>query len=365
MGALLVAALAGALMPVGRSDDDGPQAAASAVDPLRTERVADLVHRAHAFLVEQQAPDGSFSLLRSERESGADAPVAVTGLVALSLMASGSLPDRSGDRTLTEVAVKRAVAWLVDHCTEAGERSGFFITDGDTVSRMHGQGYALLALTQAVGMYGDNELERQRLSRAVERGVNLVQRTQGLHGGWYYDPVRSSAHEGSITVCMIQALRGAKDAGFSVDPNVIRKAEEYMQKSQDPVSGRFRYQIGSDVMTWSLTAAALSTLNALGDHGSESLDLGMDALRRHDPYTGAGSYDRFQIYGAFYAAQAYWIWRDRRLFDSWWPAFVEDAGRRQRPDGSYQHGEYGRVYATAMVSLTLQVPFGYLPLFQR
>lgn len=344
---------------------DGDQDGKAGADTLQTSRVASMVEAAHDFLVENQHPDGSFSLLRIERESGADAPVAITGLTALSLMAAGNLPDQRVDRTSNERAVKRAVDWLVDHCTETGAQAGYFVTDGDTVSKMHGQGYALLALTQAVGMYGDTLDERERIDAAIQRGVDLVQKTQGVHGAWYYEPVRSTAHEGSITVCMIQALRGAKEAGFTVDVEVIKKAEQYMIKSQDPESGRFRYQLGSDVMSWSLTAAALATLNALGDYGSEMLVNGFDALQRHDPYTGAGSYDQFQVYGAFYAAQAYWNWSDRRMFDAWWPDFLDDAERRQRSGGEFQHGKYGKVYATAMVSLTLQVPLGYLPMFQR
>ena len=118
-------------------------------------------------------------------------------------------------------------------------------------------------------------------------------------------------------------------------------------------------------MPWALTAAALSTLNALGDYGSDRLELGFDALRRHDPFTGGGGGEGFRHYGAFYAAQSYWAYRDRRMFSDWWPSFVEHCTDTQYPDGSFHDGEYGAVYATAMVSLTLQVPFGYLPLFQR
>jgi len=361
---LLVPLVLAVVSSFGRSDEK-EQVSATATDRLQTERIAELVGAAQRYLVERQNADGSFSLLRNERESGSDAPIAVTALASLSLMAAGRLPDHDLRFDRQADAVRRSVRWLVDHCVEQGPQAGFFTTDGDTVSRMHGHGYALLALTQAVGMYGGPKVERDRLHAAIDRGVDLVQRTQGTHGGWYYEPERTVAHEGSITVCMIQALRGAKEAGFVVDLDVVRRAEEYMQKSQDETTGKFRYQIGSDVTSWSLTAAALATLNALGDYSSPTLRDGFDALQRHDPYTGAGKYDPFAIYGAFYAAQAYWAWGDRRLFDGWWPHFVDDAERRQRDDGSFQHGKYGRMYATAMVSLTLQVPFGYLPMFQR
>lgn len=347
-----------------------PSVAGGAADRLQAPRVVPMVRAAQHYLVKNQAADGSFGLLRGERESGSDAPVAVTALAALALMADGHLPDRPQERTSRDLAVARAVDWLVDHCLEGGEDSGYFTTDADTVSKMHGQGYALLALTQAVGMAGDNDVERARLAAAVARGVALVQRTQGTHGGWYYEPRRMAAHEGSITVCMLQALRGARDAGFTVDADIVAKAESYLVKSQDPVSGRFRYQIGSDQMSWALTAAALSTLNAIGDYGSPMLRSGFEALRRHDPYTGAGDPEQFQDYGALYAAQAYFAWGEARLFEEWWPHFVADAESRLLDDGSFAQGgygerRYGRLYATAMTVLTLQVPFGYLPLFQR
>jgi hypothetical protein len=330
-------------------------------DGLQLERVVTMVSTAHEFLLENQNRDGSFSLLRSERESGSAAPIAVTGLASLSLMASGRLPAGRSVRGSLGRPVQRAVRWLIDRCDEHGE----FRADDDTVSKMHGQGYALLALTHAVGMYGNNEPERVRLHGAIERAVQLVDRTQGLQGGWYYDAKRSTHHEGSITVCMIQALRAAKDAGFVVDPDVIKKAEGYMKRSQDKESGRFRYAIGNDRMTWALTAAALATLNAMGNYGSVELNNGFDALRREDPFTGAGRPDMFQLYGAFYAAQSYWAWHDARLFESWWPHFLDYCDKQQRDDGSFSHGKYGKVYATAIVSLTLQVPLGYLPMFQR
>jgi len=330
-------------------------------DPLRLQAVVAMVDRAHVFLLENQNPDGSFSLLRSERESGSAAPIAVTGLASLSLMASGGLPVRRDGGGSRSQPIQRAIRWLIDHCDSAGE----FRADDDTVSKMHGQGYALLALTQAVGMYGSGEPERLRLAAAIDRAVGLVQDTQGLQGGWYYEARRSTGHEGSITVCMIQALRAAKDAGFVVDQGVITAAEEYMKRSQDKESGRFRYAIGNDRMTWALTAAALATLNALGDYGSDELADGFEALRREDPITGSGRTDMFQLYGSFYAAQSYWAWRDPRMFEQWWPQFVQYCRDQQREGGEFSHGKYGKVYATAIMSLTLQVPLGYLPLFQK
>jgi hypothetical protein len=324
-------------------------------DRLQITHVAPIVQSAHAWLIRQQSADGSFSIVRHEGSSSA--PVAVTSLAALSFMAAGHQPDRGRYGT----AVRRAVSWLVDRCNE----EGYFTSDNDTVSRMHGQGYALLALTQAYGMGTGDAEQRKRMHAAIERGVALIERTQGEIGGWFYPPKKVNAHEGSITVCMLQALRAARDIGFTVDTAVIERARRYMAKSQDDKTGRYRYAINDPKTSWALTAAALSTLNAMGDYGSDALKLGFDALQQSDPFTAGIGYEAFQDYGALYAAQAYWQYQDPRPFERWWPAFVAATAERQRPDGDFYDGTYGNVYATAVVTLTLQVPFGYLPVFQR
>ncbi len=323
-------------------------------DPHRLAEVLTLVESSHRFLAKHQNKDGSFSILRAQ--AGTPAPVAVTALTALSFMAGGHSPERGRYAGL----LRDALEWLVDHC----DQRGYFTTDNDQASKMHGQGYALLALTQAYGMFEDVR-SNDRTRDAIERGVALVESTQGEIGGWWYEPARESTHEGSITVCMIQALRAAKDAGFAVDQGVIDRAVRYMERSQDPRTGRFRYAINDPKTSWALTAAALATLNALGDYGSETLDAGFEALKNGDPFTRAGQVELFRDYGALYAAQAYWAHRDARAFQRWWPDFVAASADRQDGDGSFSNGTYGSAYATAIVSLTLQVPLGYLPLFQR
>jgi len=349
--------LTGGLALAPRSDEQ------SKVDErFHVTQVTSIVAAGHEWLISQQNKDGSFSMVRGM--DGNPAPVAVTSLAAMSLMAAGNLPDRGPhDR-----AVKRAIDWLVEHCAEDGKYSGYFEDDRDTTSKMHGQGYALLALTQAVGMYGSDESQREqrdRLRGAITRAVALIERTQGELGGWWYEPTRVAEHENSITVCMIQALRAARDVGFRVDGGVIEKAVRYVKASQDTKTGRFRYALNDPKTSWALTAAALSTLNALGDYGSEVWRSGFEAMQRADPITGVGEPENFQEYGALYAAQAYWQGSDQRAFERWWGDFVKESAERQRPDGSFPGGDYGSVYGTSIVTLSLQVPLGYLPIFQR
>ena len=342
-----------AMGPLPGFDGEGGQ---DGEDPFRLADVRGVVARSHQFLVTHQQQDGSFSVVRNVPSQSA--PIAVTALATLSFLAAGHAPDRGE----FGVVVGRAIRWLVGRCND----EGYFYYDDDTVSRMHGQGYALLALTQAYGMAGMKKEEQEAGRQAIVRAIDLIERTQGTVGGWYYDPETSEMHEGSITVCMVQALRSARDAGFAVDGEVIRRAEGYLARSQDEETGRFHYAINDPKTSWALTAAALSTLNALGTYDGESVELGVQALRTSDPFLGVGEREFFEDYGALYAAQAYWHYRDPRVFREWWAAFVTSSEKRQGvDDGRFSNGRYGDVYATAIVSLTLQVPLGYLPIFQR
>jgi hypothetical protein len=331
------------------------QTAPGPTDALQTARVQSMVASAQRFLLAHQNADGSFSVVRNDASKAA--PVAVTSLAALSLMASGHLPDRGPHAQ----AVQRAIDWLVQH-----EQDGYVTTDGDLVSRMHGEGYAILAMTQAYGMQAGDAEHRDALRAAITRGVDLIERSQGDLHGWFYQPYKVDEHEGSVTVCMIQALRAARDIGFTVHKSVIDRALDYMKASQDPESGRFRYRINEPKMSWSLTAAALATLNSAGDYSSDMLRQGFDALQRWDPYIGSPDKTEVWIeYGSFYAAQAYWQAADSRPFARWWPKYLQSCEDEQSSDGAWNGGEFGNVYGTAIVSLSLQVPLGYLPIFQR
>jgi hypothetical protein len=64
------------------------------------------------------------------------------------------------------------------------------------VSRMHGHGFATLALAEAYGMAPRNE----RLKQALTAAVGVIERSQSPEGGWYYFP-HPVNHEGSVTVC--------------------------------------------------------------------------------------------------------------------------------------------------------------------
>ena len=347
---------------------------------IRDERSRAALERGLDWLVREQArdTDGSFPAtglrLRGGRAvpaadgSGSFAPVAVTALSTLALMSGGSAPGRGphGD------AVARGVDWLVSR-TELDARAadrGYVSLGGDSLSRMHGHGFAALTLAQAFAISPGSE-RGARVEAALRAAVECIEKSQGVDGGWWYEPARSVQHENSITICAVQALRGAHAAGLRVDTQTIRRAVEYVSRTQKP-DGSFRYALGDEKSSVALTAAAISTLNATGTYGGRAIEDGYDWIHRRlaareDSGDGRveGDFVMCAFYERLYLAQAMWQNSDARVFDEWWSREMPRLLASQAPDGSWSDPRYGDCYATAMNCLVLAIPAGLLPIFQR
>ncbi|MCB9914986.1 MAG: terpene cyclase/mutase family protein [Planctomycetes bacterium] len=348
--------------------DETQAAAALDDDPYRDrEAVRAALERAVAFLAAQQAlePDGSFPPTGATQ----NAPVAVTALGALAYMATGSTLDRGPHGA--ELA--RAIDFLLAQCDRAAtsRQLGYVHAGRDKLSRMHGHGFATLALCEAYTV-APRSPRGARLAEALPLAVRLIEASQGVEGGWYYDPVAGLEHEGSVTITLVQALRAAKDAGLHVDPQVIQRAVSYVERSQKE-DGSFRYALGSEQSSVALTAAALSTLHASGRYHGREIVQGYDSIERElaarelAAKGGRGSLTRpdFPCYERLYLAQAYWQNPDRAVFDAWAARERRELLKQQREDGAWGGSPYGDCYATAVNVLVLALPDELLPAFQR
>jgi hypothetical protein len=422
----LSAAIAEAPAPDKRSNVDDPAPAsrqdrapstaspsareATPASSSRAEEAArKALERGLEFLSAQQAGDeeGGFLLhfsgdsarapsSESPRDSGADsarapgssagahgeaAPLAVTALAALAYMAGGSTPERGEHGRELGLAIDYLVAHT--ELDPKSERSGYIEKQGDALSRMHGHGFATLALAQAYSM-SPHSARGARIERALRAAIERIVASQGVEGGWYYEPKKSLQHEGSITICMVQALRAAHNAGFKVDPTTIARAVDYVGRSQNS-DGSFRYALGDPESTIALTAAAIATLNATGTYSGPRIDEGYAWLARalaaressnsfernpfsaNDPSSAASREQRIYcyFYERLYLAQALWQNPDRRVFDEWVTKERVRVLTQQHPDGSWHDERFGDSYATAMNCLFLALPEGLLPIFQR
>lgn len=326
-------------------------------DPAReaVERGLAYLSREHALL-----RDGSFP-------AGRGASVGVTALCVLAFMAEGHTAERGPYHE----DVGAAIDYLLTRVTPADhEHAGYIADSGDPTSRMHGHGLATLALAEAYGMSPQTTRGR-RTAAALPAAVHRIEVSQGVEGGWHYAPERQPLHEGSVTVCLVQALRAANDAGVDVDSAVIARAVDYVRRLQNE-DGSFRYGLDDEATSVALTGACLSTLQATGIYDGHEIEDGYDYIWRELAHRdlerdlrGQVRGPEFPYYERFYLSQAMWHNRDAHAYETWAGPERQRVLTSQEDDGSWSDARYGSCYATAMNCLFLSLPRGVLPVFER
>jgi hypothetical protein len=352
-------------LDLGRPDDEGKQAPRPAQAPaveipresLTSPATEHAVEAGLAYLAGLQARsgDGSFAVTDAEEY----APLGISALATLAFLASGNAPGRGPHGEV----VARALEYFLLHADLAPESSqrGFISAQGDRLSRTHGHGFAALVLAEAYGMSHGSERVRAALVAAVER----IEASQGAEGGWEYEAYATANHEGSVTICLVQALRAARDAGIQVDDRVVRKAEDYVRRLQAK-SGLFAYTLGDGRTSVALTAAAICTLNSAGRYDDSVIQSAVDAIwSALSLQAEKGKPADFPEYERLYLAQAFWQLSDTSHFRRWFADERERILRTQDADGSWKSPRFGSAYATAVNCLVLSLPDAALPIFQR
>lgn len=327
----------------------------------------DAIEAGLKYIVEHQISEegvyrGSF------REDSGDNKftIAVTSFACLALMADGNLPGRGryGDHVASGVD-------FILRCAELN-KNGFITCYGDQ-SRIHGHGYATLLLAQVYGTSQDLS-EMDRIRKCLEKSVTLIVKSQTPSGGWGYMPDRGEFHEGSTTVCQLQALRACQHIGILVPKRCIDDAVAYLRSSANS-DGTFKYRLGMDEerKSFPLTAAGVASLYASSQYELEEVTKGLKFMMEYLPPLPINKQDRlyqnYYYYGQFYAAQAMY-YAPSPHWEKWFPAVRDDLLAKQSSPGVWGATDPGRsyfgvIYATAIATLILQIPYNYLPIFQK
>lgn len=296
-----------------------------------------------AWLAKQQNDDGSFG-------SGAyRGNIAVTSLAGLAFMASGSTPGRGP----YGAAIDRALGYVLENTSVAG----FVCVSGAaTHGPMYSHGFGTLFLAEAYGM-----THRPEIREKLERAVQLIVNTQNDEGGWRYQP-RPDDADLSVTVCQINALRAARNAGIFVPKETVERCIKYVKQSQNP-DGGFRYMLQGGASAFPRSAAGIVALQSAGEYFGKEVDEGVGYLKKFMPEIKVGQRFSHYFYGHYYAAQAFWI-RGGEDWAKWYPSIRDELLHRRNAQGSWQDS-IGNEYGTAMALIVLQMPNNYLPIFQR
>ncbi len=307
------------------------------------------VQRGTVALVQMQHPDGSF-----------DEVIGVNALAGLALLAGGHTPTRGVYRD----ASRRCLAYIIQ---QQDELTGFI---GDRVGTMYSHGFATLYLAESYGMTADD-----RCGEALQGAVGCILRAQNLQGGWRYDPAAGDA-DISVTVCQVNALRAAFNVGIGgmSAQEAVSQALQYVRSCHNG-DGSFRYRAESPAMRRgahgpeAVPRAAAGIMSLMGGGlyalSDPTLSAGLQLLReqasRHA--TGKGHYF---WYGQYYAAQALYLSPRGDDWQQYWQVAAPAMLAQQSPDGLWRGpDEWGPAFNTAMALLILQIPKGYLPIFQK
>jgi hypothetical protein len=303
----------------------------------------DAIKNGLAWLARTQNSDGSFGTATYRGN------IAVTSLAGLAFMSSGSSPGRGpyGPQ------IDRALAYVMLNTSP----SGFIaVAASSTHGPMYSHGFGTLFLAEAYGM-----THRPEIREKLQKAVRLIVDSQNIEGGWRYQPVRRDA-DLSVTICQINALRAARNAGLFVPKETVDACIRYVKKSQNH-DGGFRYMLQGGASAFPRSAAGVVALQSAGEYDSKEVKDGVAYLKEYTREIKLANRYSHYYYGHYYAAQAMWL-RGGEDWAQWYPAIRDELLRRQTASGMWPDSichEYG----TAMALIILQIPNNYLPIFQR
>jgi hypothetical protein len=334
--------------------------------PAKPEDMAKAVAAARekglTWLAKNQAADGSW---------GKTFTIATTSFACLSYLAASDEPYTQ-DRG--KVLIK-GLNFLI-----ANQQDGTFKTQAG--NWIHSQGFATLALSEAYGRSlfckTKPDMDMKKVRSIVAGAVQAIAKNQSTSGGWWYVPGSPGQHEGSTTVCAVQAIVSAQNYGIEIDEKVLNNGFEYLKKCQSP-DGGFNYQQGDGTSMKEGTAAAVATLGLMKKFDFGVMINGYKFLLKITP--AAISAERFPYYGHFYGSMAMQLlgqeYKEDKEFREKTAGYIagvhKDLLSWQAPDGTWpikgahfqSTGQEATGYATAFATLVLEVPEARLSIFNR
>jgi hypothetical protein len=312
-------------------------------DLMMTEKTDKAIAAGLAWLGRNQGPDGSYGVGNYRGN------IAVTSLCGLAFMASGSSPGRGP----YGAQIDKALAYVMENTSQ----SGFIaVAASSTHGPMYSHGFGTLFLAEAYGM-----THRPEIREKLQKAVRLIIDSQNIEGGWRYQPVRRDA-DLSVTICQINALRAARNAGLYVPKETVAACIDYVKRSQNH-DGGFRYMLQGGASAFPRSAAGVVALQSAGEYDSKEVRDGIAYLRQYIREIKLGNRYSHYYYGHYYAAQAMWL-RGGPEWAEWYPAIRDELIGRQVPSGLWPD-MICDAYGTAMALIILQIPNNYLPIFQR
>ncbi|HEY7314134.1 MAG TPA: prenyltransferase/squalene oxidase repeat-containing protein [Gemmataceae bacterium] len=332
------------------------------------------LHECDRFARDKPRPAGKVFKCNCEPGSTHRSDVAATGFGLLPFLASGIthkppkiLPKKDYSKT-----VEGAVTWLISKQSNS---------NGSYTSDMYAHGIATIAMCEAYGLSSD-----PRVKASAQRALNFIASAQDkARGGWRYSP--GQAGDMSVTGWQLMALKSGQMAGLSVPKNTLKQAERFLDSCENNnakaatgsrQAGGYGYLPGGGETIVMTSVGLLCRMYSGVGPGNPSLLAGVQKLKAYPPEKHP------DVYYLYYATQV----MHHMQGESWrfWNTGVDADGKQKSkgirdmliskqdtgttPKHPHQAGSWGgsaggRVMATSLSLLCLEVYYRHLPLYRR
>ena len=355
-------------VPPAYADRIGERRAAAAAARGGTEETERAVQAALVWLARNQSSDGRWNAARHGAGSGAAATGqhaatvgarsdhGVTGLALLAFLGAGT--------THLEGPHAAEVAKGIGLLARRQRADGSLAGEAEFFAALYCHGMASIAVAECYALTGDEGL-RPVLDRAIAHTLAM----QHPHtGGWRY--AAGDRGDTSQLGWQVMVLASARNAGLTGFEAAEARARSFLQSVASGTSGGLASYRPGERPSLAMTAESLFCRLLLGmpaDHPAATEALGLLAA---SPPTAA-SYNSYTWYystlATFHAGGSQWDAWNARLQTALLPLQHRNGGPL---DGSWEPdrvwgGHGGRVYATALSALTLEVYYRHLPLHGR
>ena len=349
-----------------RFGDKRAAAAAARGGSLESERA---VQAALAWLAAAQAADGRWSVVEhgggveravqghDRRGAGAKSDHGVTGLALLAFLGAGHT-HRSGPYA---AAVARGLRFL----TERQRADGSLAGDAEFFAALYCHGMATLALGEACALTQDAAL-RPAFERAVRSTLAMQHPTTG---GWRY--AAGDRGDTSQLGWQVMVLATARQAGITagIEPAEARARTFLQSVSSGRAGGLAAYRPG-ERPSLAMTAEALLCRLFLGlpaEHDAVQEALASLAATPPDAAHPNAYAWYYATLASFHAGGPQWEAWNARLLEALLPLQRHGSDRLAGswdPDPVWG-GHGGRVYATALSAMTLEVYYRHAPVHEQ
>jgi len=338
------------------------------------------------WLARHQAPDGSWGpyCLGPGGGSQCEKPdvctgegepyeMALTGLALLAFQAGGHYYFNN---TAYSETVRKGLDWIVARQKPDGALVGSKPKGGYPryhKYHMYEHGIAAFALADACAAARalGREVHEPYL-KATQQAVRFIEANQHTDGGWRYTPDLKRPGDSSVTGWQVLALKSAREAGLDVSPKCIEKIRLFFKYRETGEYGRTGYDDRIPQTDATTGVGMLARQFLLGEpdapliHEAAAYLADLAEIRWGDRRADEATCDYYLWYNCtlamFQVGGEHWQrWNDL-VRDTIIGLQRHDGCERGSWDPISRWGRFGgRIYSTALATLTLETYYRYTP----